>query len=98
MHFFHTGVIIEGGDETYLVGSNATITCISDTDTEKIEWLRDDDVVVVLMLNARQLDLTFSPVNDSVHGKVFTCRVTRNSTATNSGVVKQNFTMSVSGK
>ena len=81
------------------MGSNATITCVSETDTEKMEWLRDDDVVVVLMLTARQLDLTFSPVNDSLHGKVFTCRVTRNSTATrsSSGVVKQNFTMSVSG-
>ena len=98
MYFLRAGVIIKGGDEIYLVGSNATITCRSDTDTERMEWLRDDDVVVALMLNTRQLDLTFSPVNDSVHGKVFTCRVTRNSTATNSGVVKQNFTMSVSGK
>ena len=93
MHFIHAGVIIEGSDQTYLVGSlNATITCVSDTDTEKMEWLRDDDVVIALMLNTTQLNLTFSPVNDSVHGKLFTCKVTRNTT-----VVEQNFIMSVAG-
>ena len=61
-----------------------------------MEWLRDDNVVVALMPNTTQLNLTFSPVSDSVHGKVFTCRVTRNSTA--NSFVEQNVTMSVSGK
>lgn len=41
-----------------------------------------------------QLDLHFTPVNDSVHGCVYICRVTRNTNE----VAEQNFTMNVEGK
>ena len=81
-------------NETYTVGSNATITCHSDTPTERIEWLRDNGIVIGFGSMLMQLDLHFTPVNDSVHGQVYICRVTRNI----SEVAEQNFTMSVEGK
>ena len=75
------------------MGSNASVTC-SDTDTERIKWLRDDGTVIVFESNATQLDLPFTPVNDSIHGQVYTCRVIRN----HSDMPEQNFTMNVKGK
>lgn len=76
------------------MGSDVIISCHSDTVTENIEWLRDGDEPVAVMPMERKLDLLFSPVNDSVHGTVYTCRVTRNG----SEVAEQNFTMNVIGK
>ena len=89
-----TGIIIESSSDTYIVGTNVTITCHSDTDTVKMEWIRDKDVIVAAMPNTRQLDLSFTPVNDSVHNKVFTCRVTINDVT----VAEQNFTMRVTSE
>ena len=88
------GVVIESVAETYTVGNNANITCRSDVATEKIEWLRDEGKVIVSESNASQLELPFAPVNDSVHGQVYVCRVTRNLT----DVTERNFTMKVDGK
>ena len=88
------GVNIENIAKTYTVGSNATITCRSDTPTERIQWLRDKEKVVALGSMVMHLDLHFMPVNDSIHGQVYICRVTRNATE----VAEQNFTMNVEGK
>lgn len=76
------------------MGSTATITCRSDTPTERIEWLRDEDIVIGFESMVMQLDLHFTPVNDSIHGQVYICRVTRNITE----VAERNFTMNVGGK
>ena len=77
------------------MGGNATIVCRSDiASTEKIEWLRDGEIVIAVRGMIRELNLTFTPVNDIIHGQVYTCRVTRNIT----DIAEQNFTMNVEGK
>ena len=60
----------------------------------KMEWLRDEGIVVAFGNMATRLDLPFMPVNDSIDGQVYTCRVTRNST----DVAEQNFTVNIEGK
>ena len=88
------GVIIENIAETYTVESDANITCHSDTDAERIEWLTQERTVIVSESNVTQLNLTFTPVNDSIHGQVYVCRVVRNS----SDMPEQIFTMNVEGQ
>lgn len=90
----YIGVVIENGSEVYTVGSNANITCQSATLATKIEWLTDEGILLAFVSMTNELDLQFTPVNDSVHGNVYTCKVTRNST----DVAEQNFTMNVRGK
>lgn len=70
-----TGVIIEyDGDLT--VGSNAGIWCRSDTQTERIEWLMSDGRIIIGEAE-QELQLSFNPVNDSIHGNVYICNVMR---------------------
>ena len=91
------GVIIENIAETYTVGSKASITCRSDTDAERMKWLTQEGTVmhvVVSESNVTQLNLTFTPVSDSIHGQVYICRVVRN----NNDTPEQNFTMNVEGQ
>ena len=76
------------------MGSNANITCRSDTDTERMEWLTQEGTIIVSESNVTQLNLAFTPVNDSVHEKVFICRVIRSISDTS----EQNFTMNVEGQ
>ena len=95
-HFIYIvkiGVVIDNA-ENYTVGSDANITCHSDTDTERIEWLTHERVIIDFESNETQLDLLFMPVNDSVHGQVYICRVIRN----HSDMPERNFTMNVKGK
>ena len=41
----------------------------------------------------QELDLIFSPVNDSIHNQVYICRVTR----MEGSLAEQNFTVTVKG-
>ena len=80
--------------DIFNVGESATARCISDTPATQIEWLNEEDVVVLNATSIQQLDLIFSPVNDSIHGQIYICRVTRNG-----GMIgTQNFTVDVVGK
>jgi phenolic acid decarboxylase len=88
------GVVLENIAETYTVESNVSITCRSDTDTERIEWLTQEGTVIVSESNVTQLDLHFTPVNDSIHGQVYICRVIRSDSDI---IAEQNFTMNVVG-
>jgi hypothetical protein len=85
------GVVIENVAENYTVGSDASITCRSDTETERMEWLTQERTVIVLESNVTRLNLIFTPVNDSIHGQVYICRVIRSG----SDMPEQNFTMNV---
>ena len=79
------------------MGSNASITCRSDTDAERMEWLTQEgtqSVMIASERNVTQLNLTFTPVSDSIHGQVYICRVIRN----NNDTPEQNFTMNVEGQ
>ena len=58
------------------VGQSATVTCISDTEASMIEWLYNG-MTRESATSTKQLTLSFSQVNDSIHGEVYTCRFTR---------------------
>ncbi len=88
------GVVIENVAENYTVGNNASITCHSDSDTERMEWLTHEGTIIVWESGVTRLNLTFIPVNDSIHGQVYICRVILRSS---SDMPMINFTMNVEG-
>ena len=57
------------------VGQSASLTCSSDLDVSSIEWLYSGQVVARSM-GEQELKLEFDPVNDTIHGREYTCRVT----------------------
>jgi hypothetical protein len=64
-----------------------------------IEWLRDGMVVESAAFTfIQELDLVFSPVNDSIHTQVYVCRVTRDGGNGVTVTAVQNFTVNVVGK
>ena len=64
-----------------------------------IEWLRNGMVVEsAAFTGIQQLDLVFSPVNDSIHNQVYLCRVTRDGENGRMVTATQNFTVNVDGK
>ena len=79
--------------DPFNVGEPATATCSSDTPTTSIEWLRNGEVVASAA-STQILVLMISLVNDSIHGQVYVCRVTREGGM----VAMQNFTVQVNGK
>ena len=60
----------------FTVGSAATLSC-SDLAASSIEWLDSMRRVMEMTTSQQQLDLTFNPVNDSIHNTGYSCRVTR---------------------
>ena len=81
----HIGVAVRSSPNLPLrVGENATLTCTNDVGVVAplIEWRSSDGTVLARATLVNMLELLLSPVNDSlsVHGAVFTCHVTRNST------------------
>ena len=46
----------------------------------------------------QELDLVFSPVNDTIHNQVYVCRVTRGKDGMPPEIAVQNFTVNVHGK
>ena len=75
------------------VGDSVTASCTSDNQATRMEWL-SNGAVVAMAMSTQQLDLEFSPVNDSIHNQVYICRVTREGDVQ----VEQNFTVRVNGK
>ena len=85
--------------DEFSVGESATASCKSDTPASMIEWLRDGIVVEsAAFTGIQELDLVFSPVNDSVHAQVYVCRVTRDGGSGMTVIAVQNFTANVDGK
>ena len=72
------------------VGDFITVTCSFDLSLTSMEWLCNNEVV--MRTTAPQLTLTFSPVNDTINGKQYTCRV-----ITSYGVQEENITLRVQG-
>ena len=68
------GLQISTSDIVFVVGETASISCATDLDVMLIEWLYNHNVVA--SSTEQQLDLIFSPVNDSVHNRDYSCRVT----------------------
>ena len=85
--------------DQFSVGQSAIASCKSDTPATRMEWLRDG--VVVESDNTagiQELNLMFSPVNDSIHNQVYVCRVTREGGGMPPVTAVQNFTMNIDGK
>lgn len=74
-----------------MVGESVTITCSFDLDLTSIEWLYNSEVIV--KTTASQLNLTFSPVNDTINNRQYTCRV-----ITLYGMQEETLTVQVQGK
>ena len=83
--------------DQFSVGGIATARCISDAQAIRMEWL-NNGVIVASDTNTRELNLTFSPVNDSIHNLVYVCRVTRNGEEGTLIMAVQNFTVTVAGE
>ena len=85
--------------DRFSVGESVTASCKSDAPALMIEWLRDGMVVEsAAFTGIQELDLVFSPVNDSIHTQVYVCRVTRDGGNGMTVTAVQNFTVNVDGK
>ena len=93
----HIGVAVRSSPNVPLrVGENATLTCTNNVGVaDLMEWRFVDETVLASAPLVNMLELLLAPVNDSlsVHGAVFTCHVTRNST-----MVTQNLSATVIGE
>ena len=69
------GISIRKSGSILTVGENASLTCTSDLSISSIEWLHNFQVVNSSS-SLPELELNFNPVNDSIHGNEYTCRVT----------------------
>ena len=85
------GLEISGYGGQLIVGEHATISCSFDLEFSSLEWIFSNKVLVSSL--SSQIGLSFSPVNDSVHGRQYTCRVT-----TQYGVQEKNVTILVQGE
>lgn len=84
------GLVISGGSSQLNVGETVTFTCSFDLNLSSIEWYYDN--MVIMRTAAAQLNLTFSPVNDSINNRQYTCRV-----VTSFGVQEENISIRVQG-
>ena len=97
MYYYDVGVFIVR--DQFSVGESATASCKSDAPASMIEWLRDGMVVEsATFTGIQEMDLVFSPVNDSIHTQVYVCRVTRDGGNGMTVTAAQNFTVNVDGK
>ena len=60
--------------DVLIVGRASTLTCSSDLDVTMTEWLYNGGVVQ--SSTGPQAQLLFNPVNDTIHNRQYTCRVT----------------------
>ena len=71
------GIEIVGGDQPLIVGVTNTITCITSLDISDIVWIDGMDSIVASNSDGvQQLNLVFNPVTDSIHNRVYMCRIT----------------------
>lgn len=88
----YAGLEISGYSGQLVLGEYATVSCSFDLEFTSLEWIYNN-AIVVNSSTQPQIGLSFSPVNDSVHGRQYTCRVT-----TPYGMQEKNITIFVQGK
>lgn len=81
----------------FIVGRNATVSCMSFQETVNMKWLCGGEVLVSKN-STKKLHLSFNPVNDTIHGKIFICTVEILDETDMMKVVQQNFMLTVQGK
>ena len=78
------------GSSSLILGESTTLNCTSDLPTVSIEWVYNDEVLAQSSTNEAILDIPM--VNDSLHRRQYSCRVT-----SLFGVQKKNTTLIVKG-
>ncbi len=73
-----------------MLGSSAQFTCSSNLNILLVEWLFDNEVVAEA--EASQATLIIPAVNDSLHNRLYVCRIT-----TPYGTQERNMTITVTG-
>jgi len=73
MIFLLLGITIQGRN-VYTVGLAETLTCSSDLAVTSMQWIYNFQVVNSTSTSAVQL--SFNPVNETIHGREYTCRST----------------------
>ena len=91
-----------GGDQPLTVGAMNTITCSTSLDISNIVWIVGMDTIVASNSEGvQQLDLVFNPVNDSIHNRMYTCRITAVAVDPSTNlplVISETVTITVTGK
>ena len=82
-----------GSDKPLIVGEVGTITCFSGLDVASMQWLFNNEVMIESTSGQQLLDLVFNPVNDSIHNRQYSCRVTADG-----NVYSDNITVTVESK
>ena len=78
------------GSSSLILGESTTLNCTSDLPIVSIEWIYNDEVIAQSPTNGAILDIPL--VNDSLHGRQYSCRVT-----SLFGVQEKNTTLIVTG-
>ena len=84
--FYISGIVIFGNDAALVIGNSSQLTCSSDLHPLMIEWLWDSKVII--QTEGEDALLVFPAVNDSLHERVYRCRIT-----TSYGVLERNVTI-----
>ncbi len=89
--FLIIGIEILGFPTMVTAGEEVTAACSYDLNLTSIEWLYNGQAI--LSSTDPQLNLTFSPVNDTVNYREYVCRV-----ITAYGMLERSITVRVQGK
>lgn len=88
-----------GSTGSFIVGSSAVLTCFNDAGVaDQMEWLSEEGRLLVRNTSVQHLDISFDPVDDSLHDTMFTCSVIENVGGANRTVLNQTFPISVRGE
>ena len=95
INLYTTGIDIEGV-EGLVVGSDATLRCVSVSPATMIQWINTAGDEITMTTMGLTLDLPLTPVTDTLHNSEFTCRVTRS--PSNGGTGELSTTLTVIGE
>ena len=79
------------GDTNITVGDNTSISCLSDLTVQRVEWVFSGAVVSSSL--SQRVDLSFSPVQEYLHNREYTCRA-----VTQYGTLERSVRISVYSK
>ena len=79
-------------NDVFYVGSSEYVTCSSDLDVTSIEWLYEG--AVVASSSTGSVQLTFDPVTETIHQRVYICRIS----TVHNGIVEYNATIFVTSE
>ena len=71
--FLTIGITIQGGN-IYTVGLDGTLLCSTDLSVTSMQWIYN--LQVLNSTSSSEVQLSFSPVNETIHGREYTCRST----------------------